>query len=155
MKFITSFCRTVAMFVMLLSVCNGLAVCGERGIGELYTVKINDIPFRRDVAADVLLRINCNYTSEGIRAYDNVKKADISLTGIEKNMDINIRDNFLSEISNLYKNRLNKDINSHRKISSLECIGSNMDFASDKKTIEICFDTDDGKISYLMASYTR
>ncbi|MDR2811769.1 MAG: hypothetical protein LBB06_01515 [Endomicrobium sp.] len=145
MKFINLFCRTVAMFVMLLSVCGGLAICGERGVGELYTVKINEIPFRRDVAAGVLLRINCNYASEGIRAYDNVKKVDILLTEIEKNMDISIEGcKLLSKLSDLYKNRFDKNMIIHHNTTKTSCVHN------EREAADICIDKVNDRVSFYL-----
>ena len=73
MKFINSFCGTVAVFVVLLvTAYSGIAV-GNNYVEELYSVKINNIPLRRDVAEGVLLRINGNYKHEGITSYSNVQ----------------------------------------------------------------------------------
>jgi hypothetical protein len=106
MKFINSFCGTVTVFVVLLiTAYSGIAI-GDNCVEELYTVKINGIPFRRDVAENVLLRINSNYKREGIMSYNNTQKTNIQLKKIEKGMNISIGDsNLLLDLSNLYESR--------------------------------------------------
>jgi hypothetical protein len=108
MNFISSSCGAVAMFVILLiTTYSGIAI-GDNIVEELYTVKINGVPIRRDVAENVLLRVNSNYNREGINVCNNnAQKANIQLKKIEKDTDINIEGNmFLSDLSNLYKSGL-------------------------------------------------
>jgi hypothetical protein len=145
MKFINSFCGTVAVFVVLLvTAYSGIAV-GNNYVEELYSVKINNIPLRRDVAEGILLRINGNYKHEGITSYSNVQRTNIRLTKIEKGMDINIENSgLLSDLSNLYKNGFDEEGNACR-----ECTLDSKTF-NGKTRGRIRIDiNDNGVVSYL------
>lgn len=105
MRFVSSLRNIIAMLIALFSVCyTCLAVGNDLPIGEQYTVKINDVLFRRDIAESVMLRIKSQCKCNSIKAYDNVHKVDIELSEIQKDMDVNIeRNELLSALSDLYK----------------------------------------------------
>ncbi|MDR2251378.1 MAG: hypothetical protein LBD98_00875 [Endomicrobium sp.] len=130
--------------VLLISVyaCR-LAVCDDR-VNETYTLKLNGIPLRSDVAEGILLRINDDYKRKGIKAYDNVQNKDILLTEMEKNMDITIGGNeLLSNLSNLYENILDKERTYCRGNKDEICI-------QDKaKKMDIHINKNDRVVSYL------
>jgi hypothetical protein len=145
MKFINSFCGTVTVFaVLLVTTYSGIAV-GNNYVEELYTVKINNIPIRRDVAEGVLFRINDNYKHEGIMSYSNTQRTSILLTKIEKDMDIIIEGSgLLSDLSNLYESSFDKEGNACR-----ECTMDNKIFnGKTKRRIRIDIN-DSGVVSYL------
>jgi hypothetical protein len=142
MKFINSFCGTVIVFVILLiTAYSGIAI-GANLVEDLYTVKINSVPIRRDVAEGILLRINSNYKDEGISVRSN--NGTNILKKIERNIDISIEDNkLLSDLSNLYKSGLDKGRNVCR-----ECVLDNNDFKEKTRRIQIRTNKD-GVVSYL------
>jgi hypothetical protein len=138
MKFINLFCGTVTVFVVLLiTTYSGIAI-GDNRIEELYTVKINGIPVRRDVAEGILLQINSNYKREGIDIRNNnAQKTNIQLKKIEKDMDIIIEGSgLLSALSNLYE----------KGNACCKCTLENKIF--NEKTIRIDIN-DNGVVSYL------
>jgi hypothetical protein len=144
--------KILGLFTVLLinAYACGLAVCDD-SVSETYTVRLNGIPFRSDVAEGILLRINSDYKHKGIRAFDKIQNKNISLTKIEKNMNITIEDSeLLAELSDLYTNRLNTNMNTHRNTQWEKCVGRNLEFNKGEKTIEMCIDTDDNKVSYLL-----
>jgi hypothetical protein len=144
--------KILGLFAVLLITVHtcGLAV-GDDRVSETYTVRLNNIPFRSDVAEGVLLRINSDYKRKGIKAHDNMQNKNILLTKIEKNTDITIEDSeLLAELSGLYTNRLNTNMNTHRNTQWEKCVGRNLEFNKGEKAIEICIDNAANKVSYLL-----
>jgi hypothetical protein len=142
MKLIKLSCRYVVLLVALLTVCSGLAVCGARGIGEIYTVKLNGVPFRNDVAEGILLDIKSDYKQKGMEVYDNTQKTNVLLAKIERNTDIRIEvSKLLSKLADLYKNRFDKDMVTWRNTTKMSCLHNEM------KAADICIDRDDDRIS--------
>jgi hypothetical protein len=147
MKFTNSFCGDVSVFVVLLiTIYSGIAI-GDNWIEDLYTVKINSVPIRRDVAEGILLRINSDYKRKGINVYNNTQKVNTQLKKIERGMDISIRGSkLLSDLSNLYEGRHEKCRNVH-----YECMLDNKKFKEEPIRIQIGIN-DKGVVFYFAAS---
>jgi hypothetical protein len=134
-----------------LATCGDLAISNDRTV-KIYTVKINDIPFRNDVAENVILRIT-NGGRKSIGVYDKTQERDIQLSKIEEHMDVTIKCNkLLAVLSDLYKRLLiiRVDDNKYSYFELMDkqsCVSLNK---SSSDMIDMCIDKDDKKVSYLL-----
>ena len=85
-----------------------MAISDDRIIEDPYTVKINNIVFRNDIADGILLRIKNECNCINIRVYDNISKNYILLSNVEEGLDVNYEGSeLLSVLSEMYEVYLN------------------------------------------------
>jgi hypothetical protein len=147
MKIVNLFCSIT--LVSLLVIAYSSITIGDNHVMKRYTVKINGIPFRNDVATNILSRIK-NSNDNAIRVYDNVQKQEFMLSNIEENMDVTIPDNeFLPVVSDLYKNLLEgKNINyEYYTMGKMSCENCNITFNTVPSEVDMCID-DNKQVSH-------
>ena len=97
----------ITMIMIFIFGYVGMAISDDRIIENPYTVKINCIIFRNDVAESILLRIKNECNCISIRVYDNVSKNYILLSNIKEGLDVNYEGSeLLSILSEMYKEYL-------------------------------------------------
>ena len=74
---------------------------------QQYNVQINGIQMSKE-SADVLLH-HIGEGREVIVAHDNIDNEDILLTSTEKDMNVTIKNDFLTMVSDLYKDALKQN----------------------------------------------
>jgi hypothetical protein len=135
----------VISVTLLVTIFGSLVESSDCPVKE-YTVRINDIPFRNDIAETLVLLVT-NGGIGSIKAYDNIQSTGILLSHVTENMKVTIKgDDLFPAVSDLYRNLFEKENADykHYKMRDMSCISGNVEL--DKKLTKICID--DGRVSY-------